>query len=86
MTMQLAFEHVSPEANRLSFQERAGRMRLPARRPRTALPHVDDLLFAIALAGLLAAGAAPVGDAVAYAWAQAVPTAVTAAAAERTPG
>ena len=89
MTMQLAFDTVSTDANRLSFSERSLRMSAPGRsqarigpearsaegnpmsaitnRRRVAMPHVDDLLFAVALAGLLALGAVQLRDGVDYA-------------------
>jgi hypothetical protein len=72
--MQLAFETVSPDANRLSFTERSNRMSASGspmsaitNRRRVAMPHVDDLLFAVALAGLLALGAAELRDGLDYA-------------------
>jgi hypothetical protein len=88
MTMQLAFEHVSPEASRLSFQERSRRMgNMGLARCAAALPHVDDLLFAIALAGLLALGGVELREGVDYALAtQPTATAVTAVAPSRVPG
>jgi hypothetical protein len=65
--MQLAFEAVSPEANRLSFVERSSRVRaLPSRR-RVELPHVDDTLFAIALIWLFTAVSAQFCEGVHYA-------------------
>ena len=83
MTMQLAFETVSADANRLSFRERAERMRAPARRCMASVPHVDDLLFAIVLAGLLALAGEPLRDGVGYAIG-APPVALSAAAAQMT--
>ena len=78
MTMQLAFEHVSPEADRLSFQERSHRVGQVARPGRRAMPHVDDLLFAVALAGLLVLGGVQLRDGVDYALSVTAPaTAVT---------
>jgi len=56
MTIQLAYEAVSPEAHRLSFTERSLRLSaLPPRRRVQELPHVDDSLFAIALLWLFTA-------------------------------
>jgi hypothetical protein len=79
MTMQLAFEAFSADADRLSFRERAERMRVPMRRCIARMPHVDDLLFAVALAGLLAVAVGPLRDGIDYA-AGATPVAVSAAA------
>jgi hypothetical protein len=85
--MQLAFEHVSPDASRLSFHERTLRVREPARAGRPALPHVDDVMFALALVGLLALGGAELRDGVDYAFASpGSATSLSAAAPSRTPG
>ena len=87
MTMQLAFEHVSPDADRLSFQERSHRVGQVARPRRRAMPHVDDLLFAVSLAGLLVLGGAELRDGVDYALSVTAPaTAVTAASSVRLRG
>jgi hypothetical protein len=67
MTMQLAFEAVSPEAHRLSFLERSSRVRAEPRRRRVELPHVDDTLFAIALLWLFTAVSAQFCEGVHYA-------------------
>lgn len=67
MTMQLAFEAVSADADRLSFRERAERMRLPVRQCLSSMPHVDDLLFALVLAGFLALAGVPLHDGIDYA-------------------
>ena len=80
MTMQLAFEAVSADANRLSFRERAARMREPVRRSVGSMPHVYDLLFAVVLAGLLALTGAPLRDGIDYA-VGATPLALAAPAA-----
>jgi len=87
MTMQLAFEHVSTDANRLSFLERSRRMGDIAQRRGKRKPHVDDLLFGAALAGLLALGGAQIGAGIDYALDSAhVAAVVTSAASGRTPG
>lgn len=67
MTMQLAFEAVSPDAQRLSFQERSRRVGGVARGRHVALPHVDDTLFAIALLWLFTAVTAPLCAGIHYA-------------------
>jgi hypothetical protein len=66
--MQLAFEAVSPDAQRLSFQERSRRLGgIALRRRHPALPHVDDTLFAIALLWLFTAVTAPLCAGIHYA-------------------
>ena len=67
MTMQLAFEAVSPEAHRLSFAERASRVRAASRRRRVELPHVDDTLFAVALLWIFTAVSAQFCEGIHYA-------------------
>lgn len=67
MTIQLAFEAVSPEAHRLSFVERATRLRGLPRRRRVELPHLDDTLFAIALLWLFTAVGAQFCESIHYA-------------------
>ena len=67
MTIQLAFEAVSPEAHRLSFVERSSRLRGAPRRHRVELPHVDDTLFAIALVWLFTALGAQLCEGARYA-------------------
>jgi hypothetical protein len=85
--MQLAFEHVSTDAHRLSFHERSRRMGEIPQRGRAWMPHVDDLLFGVALAGLLALGGAEIGAGIDYALDSAHVTAVvTSAASGRAPG
>jgi len=87
MTMQLAFEHVSTDADRLSFEERSCRMTSVTSWRRPALPHVDDLLFAIALVGLSVLAGAELREGVGYALGAAPSAvAVTAAPVERVPG
>ena len=87
MTMQLAFEHVSTEADRLSYEERVSRMAGTPRRGCLALPHVDDLLFAVALLGLSALAATELREGVDYALGPgAAAVAVTAAPSARAPG
>ena len=85
--MQLAFEHLSPDASRLAFHERSLRIREPARARHPAMPHVDDLMFALALLGLMALGGAELRDGVDYAFASpGSATSLSAAAPSRTPG
>ena len=67
MTIQLAFEAISPEASRLSFLERSSRVRGEPRRRRVELPHVDDTLFAIALLWIFTAVSAQFCEGVHYA-------------------
>jgi len=67
MTMQLAFEAVSPEAHRLSFLERSSRIGAPPRRRPVELPLLDDTLFAIALLWLFIAVGAQFCEGVHYA-------------------
>ena len=87
MTMQLAFEHVSTDADRLSFQERSCRMSSATRGGQPALPHVDDLLFAIALVGLSLLAGAELREGVGYALGNApAAVAITGAPGAQLPG
>ena len=67
MTIQLAFETISPEAHKLSFLERSSRVRAFPRRDRVQLPGLDDTLFAIALLWLFTAVGAQFCEGVHYA-------------------